>query len=69
MKFPLPPPPAHAGVAPVHKARGLFGVARADMQRAMMYPGDVAADGTVLRSLSYTYDRQGRILEDRVVTL
>lgn len=36
------------------------GVARTDLLRAKMYPGDVAADGTVLRSLSYTYDRQGR---------
>jgi RHS repeat-associated protein len=36
------------------------GVARTDLLRAKMYPGDVAADGTILRSLSYTYDRQGR---------
>jgi RHS repeat-associated protein len=35
------------------------GVARTDLLRSKMYPGDVAADGTVLRSLSYRYDRQG----------
>lgn len=36
------------------------GVARTDLLRAKMYPGDVAPDGTILRSLSYIYDRQGR---------
>lgn len=36
------------------------GVARTDLLIAKMYPGDVAPDGTVLRSLDYTYDRQGR---------
>ncbi|MBL9176975.1 MAG: hypothetical protein JNM65_02865 [Verrucomicrobiaceae bacterium] len=36
------------------------GVARTDLLRAKMYPGDMAPDGTVLRSLSYRYDRQGR---------
>lgn len=36
------------------------GVARTDLLRAKMYPGDVAPDGTVLQSLTYGYDRQGR---------
>ncbi len=36
------------------------GVARTDLLRSKMYPGDVAPDGTILRSMSYTYDRQGR---------
>lgn len=35
-------------------------VARTDLLRSKMYPGDVEPDGTILRSLSYTYDRQGR---------
>lgn len=66
------------------------GVARTDLLSSKMYPGDVAPDGTVLHSLSFTYDRQarnvsnadangnehafdfdklGRLLEDRIVTL
>lgn len=36
------------------------GVARTDLMIAKMYPGDVASDGSVLRSWSYRYDRQGR---------
>jgi RHS repeat-associated protein len=34
------------------------GVARTDLLKAKMYPCDIAPDGTVLQSLSYTYNRQ-----------
>jgi len=39
---------------------GASGVARSDLLTAKIYPGDIALDGTVLQSLSYDYDRQGR---------
>lgn len=37
-------------------------IARTNLLRSKMYPGDVEPDGTVLRSSTYTYDRQGRII-------
>lgn len=36
------------------------GVARTNLLSKKMYPGDVAPDGTILRSLAYSYDRQGQ---------
>ena len=36
------------------------GVARTDLLRRKVYPGDVSATGEVLQSIDYTYDRQGQ---------